>query len=285
MAAVRRAGARFGTGGPPSVARVLTSVRRDVMVRGMPDPKTRTSPLVLARLAGALYVIVIVLGAFGEMFVRGRLIVWGEPTGTAERILGSESLWRFSVAAELFYLLCALVIAAIFLALLRPVNRDLAMLMVFFNLVGIAVEAVSRLQLVSALSTLRTAETLAAFEPPQIDALAYLSLQAHGRGWSIALLFFGGFCVTIGYLIFRSGYLPRLIGGLMVVAGLGYLLDSFALILSPAFHGIVFPFSLLPALVAESSLALWLLIKGIDVTRFEVARAGGEPAVRSADPG
>jgi hypothetical protein len=241
----------------------------------MDDHQVRISPQVLARLAGVLYVIVIVFGFFGEVFVRGRLIVSGDPTATAERILGSESLWRFSGAAELFYLLCAVVLAAIFLSLLRPVGRDLAMLMAFFNLVGIAVEAVGRLQLVSALNTLRSMETLSAFEPRQVHALAYLSLQAHGRGFSIALLFFGGFCLTIGSLIWRSGYLPRLIGALMVLAGLGYLLDGFALVLSPAFHRLVFPFSLLPAFVAEVSLALWLLVKGIDVDAFERAAARG----------
>jgi hypothetical protein len=233
---------------------------------------TRFSPQVLARIGGALYLIIIALGLFGETFVRERLIAWGDPTATAERILASEALWRFSVAAELFYLMCAVALAAILLSLLRPVHRDLAVLMVLLDLVSVAVEAVGRLQLVSALTTLRSAKALDAFEPQQIHALAYLSLQAHGRGWSIALLFFGGACLAIGYLVFRSGFLPRLLGVLMAVAGLGYLLDGFALILSPVLHGIVFPFSLLPAFVAELSLALWLLVRGVDVAKLERLR-------------
>ncbi|MCM2269798.1 MAG: DUF4386 domain-containing protein [Thermoanaerobaculia bacterium] len=227
------------------------------------------SPKSLARLAGALYLVIIVFGLFGEMFVRGELIVWGDPTATAERILASESLWRFGAAANLFYLLCAVIVSAILLVLLRPVSRDVAWLAVFFNLVAIAVEAAGRVHLVSALATLRATEALAAFTPAQVHALAYVALQAHGRSFSVALLFFGGVCLAFGWLIYRSGFLPRLIGAGMAIAGLGYLLDGFALILSPALHAAIFPFSLLPAFVAESSLCLWLLVKGVDVAKWE----------------
>lgn len=228
----------------------------------------------LARIGGALYLIIIVFGVFGEAFVRGRLIIWGDPTATAERILAAEALWRFSVGAELFYLLCAVVVATILWVLLRPAGRDLAVLAVLFNLVAIAVEAIGRLQLITALNTLRSADALAAFEPAQVHALAYLSIQAHGRGFSVALLFFGCFCLAVGTLIFRSGYLPRAIGVLMQIAGAGYLLDGFALILSPPFHSAIFPFSLMPALVAESALCLWLLIRGVDVARWRALIRG-----------
>lgn len=236
---------------------------------------TRISPQALARVGGALYLIIIVFGVRGEMFVRDRLIVSGDPTATAERILASESLWRSSVAAELFYLLCAVALAAILYVLLRPVSKDLALLAIFFNLVSISVEASGRLHLISALTTLRSADTLAAFEPNQVHALAYLSLQSHGRGFSISLLFFGCVCLVLGYLIFRSSYLPRLLGVLMAIAGLGYLTDSFALILSPAFHATIFPASLLPAFVAESSLCLWLLVKGVDVAKWNARASKG----------
>ena len=224
-----------------------------------------------------LYLIIIVFGIFGEMFVRGKLIVWGDPIATAEKILASESLWRFSVAAELFYLLCAVVLAGIFYVLLRPVNRDLALLAVFFNLVAIAIEATGRLHLISALTVLRGAERLAAFEPHQAYTLAYFSLQSHGRSFSIGLLFFGCVCVILGYLIARSGYLPKLLGVLMLIAGLGYLLDGFALILSPAFHAVIYPASLLPAFVAELSFCLWLVVKGVDVARWN-ARVSAQAA-------
>ncbi len=236
-----------------------------------------TSPQTVARIGGALYLIIIFFGIFGEMVVRDKLIVWGDATATAERILASESLWRMSVAAELFYLLCAVALMAIFYVLLRPVSNDLALLAVFFNLVSIAIEASGRLHLISALTVLRGTERLTAFEPSQLHGLAYLSLQSHGRGFSISLLFFGCVCLILGYLIFRSGYLPRLLGVLMVIAGLGYLIDGFALILSPAFHAMIFPASLLPAFIAESFLCLWLLVKGVNVPKWK-ARASAKPA-------
>jgi hypothetical protein len=129
--------------------------------------RAEAAPQVLSRIGGVLYLIIIAFGIFGEMFVRGNLIVWGDPTATAEKILASESLWRFSVAGELFYLLCAVALAGIFYVVLRPVSRDLALLAVFFNLVSIAVEATGRLHLISALSVLRDAERLSAFAPDQ----------------------------------------------------------------------------------------------------------------------
>jgi len=238
----------------------------------MEEHRAAVSPGVLSRIGGALYLIIIVFGLFGEMFVRGKLIVWGDPTATAEKILAAESLWRFSVGAELFYLLCAVALATIFYVLLRPVSRDLALLAVFFNLVSIATEATGRQHLLSALAILRDGERLTAFAPQQLHALAYLSLQSHGRSFSVSLLFFGCVCLVLGYLMFRSGYLPKLLGILMLIAGCGYLLDGFALILSPAFHARIFPASLVPAFVAESSVCLWLLVKGVNVMKF-TARA------------
>lgn len=234
----------------------------------MEKHEARISPNALARVGGTLYLIIIVFGIFGEMFVRERLVVWGDPTATAEKILASEWLWRFSVSAELFYLLCAVALAAIFYVLLRPVSRDLALLAVFFNLVSIAVEATGRLNLILGLGVLRGGEHLTAFDPSQQHALAYLYVQAHGRGFSVSLLFFGCVCIVIGYLMFRSGYLPKILGGLMVVAGVGYLTDGFSLILSPAFHATIYPASLVPAFIAEVSVCLWFLIKGVNLTKW-----------------
>jgi len=244
--------------------------------------ESQISPQAIARTGGALYLIIIFFGGFGEMFVRNRLIVWGDATATAERILASEMLWRLSVGAELFYLLCAVALAGIFYFLLRPVSHVLALLAVFFNLVAIAIEAIGRLHLISALNILRGSETLGAFEPSQLHALAYVALQSHGRGFSVSLMFFGCACLVLGYLIFRSGFLPKVLGILMPIAGLGYLVDGFSLILAPAFHAMIFPGSLLPALVAELSLCLWLLVKGVNVSKWQV-RAGVPLAPRTGD--
>jgi hypothetical protein len=107
--------------------------------------------------------------------------------------------------------------------------------------------------------------------------LAYLSIRSQGYGFGVSLIFFGCFCVVVGYLIFRSGYLPKTVGVLMQIAGLCYLTDSFALILSPSFADRLFPAILLPALVGEASLCLWLLTRGVNVSKWQ-ARASAKPA-------
>jgi hypothetical protein len=223
---------------------------------------------VLSRIGGVLYLIVIVLGLFGEAFVRNRIVVSGDATATAANLRSMESLWRLGIASEFFLLICATVLALILLVLLRPVSRDLALLAVFFNLVSIAIEASMGMALIEALFPLGDARYLEAFRPEQLHALASLSIKSHGHGFGVALIFFGCFCVMAGYLIFKSGYLPRAVGVLMQIAGLSYLIDSFALILAPDFAHRIFPAILIPAFIGESSLCLWLLVKGVDVERW-----------------
>jgi hypothetical protein len=234
------------------------------------------SPQLYARIGGGLYLIIIVIGFWGEAFVRSRLIVSGDAAATAANIISHEPLWRFHIAAELFLLICAIVLLLILFALLRPVSRDLALLAVFFNLVSIGIEAAVTMHLLEALFPLGNAGYLKAFTPDQLYAVASLSLKLHSYGFAVSLLFFGGFCLIVGRLIFRSGYLPKTIGVLMQTAGVCYLINSFALILSPAVASRLFPAILVPAFIGEVSLCLWLLVKGVNVHRWkEQASAAG----------
>ena len=234
----------------------------------MTDRAIETSPELYARIGGGLYLIIIVIGLFGEAFVRDRLIVSGDAAATAANIMSHESLWRFHIAAELLLLICAVSLLLILVVLLRPVSRDLILLAAFFNLAAIVIEAGITLHLLEALFPLGNAGYLKAFAPEQLYALASLSLKSHGYGFGVSLLFFGCFCVIVGYLIFKSGYLPKAIGVLMQIAGFCYLTNSFALILSPAVANRLFPAILVPAFVGEASLCLWLLIKGVNVQRW-----------------
>ncbi len=228
-----------------------------------------TSPQLYARIGGVLYLIIIVVGLFDEAFVRNRIIVSGDATATAANIRSLEWLWRFGIAAEFFLLICAVALTLIFFVLLRPVSRDLALLAVFFNLVSLAVEAAVQLYLLGALFPLGKAEYLRAFQPEQLYALASLSVKSHSYGFGVALIFFGCVCLIDGYLIFRSDYFPKTIGVLMAIAGLSYLTNSFALILAPTFANRIFPAVLVPAFVGESSLCLWLIVKGVNVPKWE----------------
>jgi hypothetical protein len=242
----------------------------------MEEHQVEASPQVVSRIGGVLYLIIIVLGLFNEAYVRNRIIVSGDAAATAANIRSFESLWRFGIAAEFFMLICAIALTLIFFVLLRPVSRDLALLAVFFNLVSVAVEASVQLYLLGALFPLGSAEYLKAFKPEQLYAMASLSVKSHGYGFGVALIFFGCVCLLLGYLIFKSGYLPKTVGVLMQLAGLSYLIDSFALILAPSFANRIFPAILVPAFIGEASLCLWLLVKGVNVEKWN-ARAGAQP--------
>jgi len=218
-------------------------------------------PKRLARIGGALYLAIIVIGFCGETFVRDRLIVSGDPMATAANIRAHESLWRFHIAAELFLLICATALLAILYILLRSVSRDLMLLAVFFNAISIGIEAAITMYLLVALFPLTATTT--AFSPEQLAVMSNLSLKSHANGFGVSLLFFGCFCVVIGYVIFKSGLIPKAVGVLMGIAGACYLINSFALILSPAVANRLFPAILLPALIGELSLCVWLLIKGV----------------------
>ena len=235
----------------------------------MADRSFETSPQLYARIGGGLYLIIIVLGLFGEVFVRQRLIAFGDARATAANIKAMESLWRFHIAAELFLLICAIALLLILFLLLRPVSRNLALLAVFFNLVSIGLEAAITLYLVQTLFPLTNDAYLKAFQPEQLYGMASLSLKSHGYGFGVSLIFFGCFCVVIGQLIFRSGYLPKTIGILMQITGFCYLASNFSMILAPSFANRFFLPMMLTAFVGEASLCLWLLIKGVNLEKWK----------------
>ena len=233
----------------------------------MKKPIPETSPQVYARCGGVLYLIIIVIGFCSEFFVRDKLVVSGDVTATASNIAASESLWRISIAGELILLVCAVALTLVLYVLLRPVNRYLALLAVLFNIVELPIEAASKLCLFAALFLSGNTNYLKAFEPHQLHALAKISLKLHDYGFGIDLVFFGFACLVYGYLLFRSGYFPRTLGVLMAIAGLSYLVNSFTLILAPAYAGKIF-FILGLALIGELSLCLWLMVKGVNVPKW-----------------
>jgi len=225
------------------------------------------SPRLYARIAGALYLIIIAGGLFAEMFVRDKLIVSGDAAATGKRIMAFEPLWRAGFCATLVMLICAVVVLLILYVLLRPVNENIALLAVFFNLVSISIEGFNDLHHFAAVLILNGADYLKAFEPRQLDALAYLSLRLFNRGYDTSLVFFGFFCIFIGVLIFKSGFFPRFLGVLMAIAGLCYVTNSFIHFLSSTFT--LFPYILMPAGVSELLLALWLVVMGVNVPRWK----------------
>ena len=234
----------------------------------MPNTSAETSPQLYARVGGLLYLIIIVAGITGELFVRGSIIVSGDAAATANTLIASQSLWRAGIAGDLVMHLCDVGVMLVFYALLRPVSKHLALLAVLFNLVQTSVLVANKLNLLVPVFLLGDAAYLKAFSPQQLQALSYVSLRTHDFGFGVGLIFFGVECIVVGYLIFQSGYFPKLLGLLMQLAGVCYLTNSFALILSPALASRLFPFVLLPPFVAELSMALWLLVKGVNMPKW-----------------
>ena len=226
------------------------------------------SPQAYARLGGALYLAIILFGAFAEGFVTNKLLVAGDAAATAHRILATPALWRLGVAANVLVVVCAVPLLWIEYLLLRPVSKSLVLLAALLNLVSLSVEAVSKAFMLVVLPTLESAE-LQAFGPQQVPVLANLALKLHAISFNVALVFFGFTCLVNGYLIFKSGYLPKVLGILLQVGGGGYLVGCSAALFAPALAGVLLPGILVLPLVGELSLCLWLLVKGVDRAKWQ----------------
>ena len=241
----------------------------------MTSRATGTSPQTYARVAGLLYLFIIVAAGFGELFVRDRLIRWGDAAATANNILSSEPLFRVGLAGEMLTCVCDVALAMLLYVLLKPVSKNLALLAAFFRLTFVGIYGASKLFEIAALVALGSAETLKALSPLQAQDLAYVSLRVHSLGYGASLLFFGFCCILFGHLIHKSGYLPRLLGIMLAIAGYGYIAFSVAQMISPAFAArVLFPWVIPIAFVAESGLALWLIVKGVNLPKWNERTQG-----------
>jgi len=222
-----------------------------------------------ARIAGILFLLSIIGGGLGEFYIPSKLIVSGNATATANNIRQFDFLFRLGFATYLIEGICDVALSWITYVLLRPVHKNLALLAAFFGLVSTAVFAVAELFYFAPLFILNGVG-LQTFSPGQLDSLALLSLRFYGYGGMLFVVFYGIATAIRGYLIFRSGYLPKFIGILLGIGGAGFILKSFTLALAPTYSSGVL---LLPMSLGGVTLLVWLLVKGIDVSKLE-ARVG-----------
>jgi hypothetical protein len=227
-----------------------------------------TSPLVYARIAGLLLLIVAVLGPFSVIYVPSTLIVPGDATATADNIEASRWLFSLGIVSDSLIFLIEIVLTVLLYVLLRPVSRTLSLIAAFARLAMTIVQGINLLPYFIALLLLSGAGYLTVFEPAQSDALALLFLNAHGYGVFIWQLFFGLHLLVLGYLIFKSGYFPRILGVLVIAGSLGYLIDGYGNILFPNNTEIFGVIVGVTAVFGELPFFLWLLIKGVDVQRY-----------------
>jgi len=235
-----------------------------------------TSPRLKARTAGVFYLLTF-LAAGVATFVHGRLVVSGDAAATAANILAHEPLFRLGFAADLIVVACYIAVTALFYELFKPVNGGLSLLAAFFSLVGCVIGAVACLFHVAPLVVLGGGQYLSVFKVEQLQALALMFLKLRAHAYDISLVFFGFYCLLIGYLVFRSTFLPRILGVLMTFAGFGWLA-----FLSPQLANYLSPYNLAAGILGEGSLTLWLLVIGVNEQRWKERASAAGNGDRSA---
>ena len=234
-----------------------------------------TSLQVYAKVAGVIWLIVAILAPFAEFFVRQGLIVPGNVAATAENIVASQSLFRAGFATDLVDFVIEVALAAVLYVLFRPVSRTLALVMAFARLAMVTILGLNLLNMFTALQLLTSPAYATAFEKGQLQALAFMFLNDQHYGYALGMVFFGLHLGVLGFLVYRSRFLPRILGVLMVVSSLGYLADSFTKFLVPQSADALAMVVVVTALVGELPLTWWLLVKGVNVERWR-QRALGE---------
>jgi hypothetical protein len=224
---------------------------------------TAPSPLFRARLAGFLY-LSLLPAPLGLVYVPARLIVSGDAAATATNIMASESLFRLGIVSILLVDVVNIVLALALYQLLKPVSKPVAALMVLFASVGIAIGMLNELNQLAVLRVLSGAGYLTVFSKDQLQALALLFLNLHTQGLNIAQIFWGLWLFPMGYLVFKSGFMPKILGILLIIGCFGYLIDSFAAFLLPSLRVNLILFTSW----GELALLLWLLIKGVNVEQW-----------------
>lgn len=232
------------------------------------EMQKQLEPQSYARIAGVCYLLIILFGIFGQIVVRGSLLVPGDAAATIANLTASPLLWRLGIIGDIAMHLLDIPVLIILYLLLSSVNKPIALMGLAFNLIQTAVLATNKLALMVPLIMLGRTEYQAVVESRVLHEQIMLLMEIHNYGFGLGLLFFGCTCLAYGYLIIKSNYFPALIGFLMAAAGLCYLTNSIVLIVAPAISGFVFPI-LGICLLAELSFSLWLIIKGVNLSAWE----------------
>ena len=219
-----------------------------------------TEPRTTARIAGVFYLLVFLLGGFA-LSAGGKFTVPNDAAATAANLLAHETAYRIGWASNLLATVCYVVVTALFYRLFKPASRNVSLSAAFFSLVGCGLGAVSSVLQLAPLVILKSAHYASAFKTEQLQALAYMFMRLNID--NVAFVFFGFYCLQIGYLILKSTFLPRLVGVGMVIAGLGWLT-----FLWPPLASSLFPYILAPGILSEGLLTVWLLAAGVNAARW-----------------
>jgi hypothetical protein len=236
-----------------------------------------------ARIAGAIYISTLPLALYFWSYIPGKLIVRGNATATAENILAHETLFRFSILGDVFAYVIVICLGFVLYRLLREVERTWALLMFGFVLLSAAVGFSGALPNIAALILFRGNDFLAVLDKPQRDALAMFFLRLHGQAALIDEIFSGLWLFPLGLLVFRSGFLPRLLAVWLIIAGFGWLILSVTAVVFPAYYDKAFTI-IQPVVLGEMAFALYLLIRGGNVKALPPATLASNSVVQAPQP-
>jgi hypothetical protein len=231
-----------------------------------------------ARIAGAIYLSMCLIAPFSLMYIPGKLIVRGDATATANNIITHETLFRVGIVGELLGAVIFILLGVALYRLLSGVNKTWARLMFALVLVSAAVCFLNVLNNIAALTLFRSDDFLAPIEKPQRDALAYLFIRLHNQGEFMNEIFWGLWLLPFGLLVYRSGFLPRVLGVWLMLACLAWLTLSLIALLSPSYYDAAFKMAQ-PLVFAELAIVLWLLIKGAKVPTLAVSAEDSDSSV------
>jgi hypothetical protein len=221
------------------------------------------SPRFLARTIGVFYLLTILLGMFAQGYVSNRLIVWDDAAATATNIMNHRGLFQWGLTVYLIEMSFSVVTTALLFFLLEPAGRTLSMVTAFIGLTACTIKTVGRVFFAAPLFVLGGVPALSALHPETLNALALLLLKVNDHAAGIAMVFFGAYAILAGLLILRSTFLPRVLGILGIVAGLGWLTY-----LSPPIGYRLFPYVIGVALLGSAAKIFWLLVFGVNEQRW-----------------
>jgi len=221
------------------------------------------SKVKIARIAGFLYLLIVIFGLIAQIFVRDNLVDYDNATITAKNILNSEFWFRFGFVSELLMLVCDIGVTTILYLLLQDTNKNLSILSSSFRFASIIILSVTALTHYAALSFLKGPGYLDVFSSQQLNAFALLSVRLHGTGYNISLLFFGFHLIILGVLIYQSGLFKKFLGILLLIGGICYIANSFIWFLFPGLVKFIYPAIIIPCAIGEWIFCFWLLIKGV----------------------
>lgn len=240
----------------------------------MTNPIAESSPSTRGRILAALYLFVIIAGITAQSFIADRMVVYDDAARTAANILANASLYRLGYTIFMLEMVAQVGVSLLFYDLLKPVNRSVARASTVLGLTGCGIKTMARLFYYAPLILLGGASYLSAIQPPQLEALSLALIKINNQGAAIGLIFFGFEALLQGWLLFKSEFLPRFLGVISMIGGLGWLTFLWPPLGSQAFVGVA-----LFAIVGVIATTGWLLIRGVDDERWRARAALAETSI------